>query len=133
MGRSPSQQLLRANRAFYEAFAAGDIEAMDDLWARRAEVACVHPGWPALHGRDEVMDGWRAILLGGEAPRILCRDARAFALGEGGFVTCVEVVDDTTLVATNVFALEGGLWQIVHHHAGPVAPAGDDRPRGLLN
>lgn len=133
MGRSPSEEILRANRAFYEAFARGDIEAMDELWARHTEVACIHPGWPALRGRDDVMEGWRAILLGGAGPRVACRDAQVVAIGDSGFVTCQEIVDDTALVATNVFAREGGLWQIVHHHAGPVAAETEPEPGGRPN
>ena len=49
-------EVLAANAAFYAAFANSDVKAMDSVWARRAPVACVHPGWEALVGRDRVMD-----------------------------------------------------------------------------
>jgi hypothetical protein len=99
---------------------------MDELWAHATPVACVHPGWPPLHGRDDVMSSWRAILLGGASPRVRCEDARAVLLGAIGFVTCLERLDGGTLVATNTFALEDGVWQIVHHHAGPLSSQNDD-------
>src|SRR5690348_3483190 len=67
--------ILLANDAFYAAFADRDDEAMDALWARGALVACVHPGWPPLVGRDAVMASWRGILRGPGAPTIACTDA----------------------------------------------------------
>ncbi len=130
MGETERSALLRTNAAFYRAFAERDIEAMDELWAQRTPVACIHPGWPALHGRDDVMSSWRAILLGSEAPEIRCEQAVALLIGETGLVTCVERIGDDVLVATNVFAREQGLWQIVHHQAGPVSspdPTDSDR------
>ena len=120
MGDSVESELLRANRAFYEAFADHDIEAMDALWARSAPVACIHPGWPALHGREEVMWSWRAILLGSAAPAIRCEREQVFLVGETGYVTCVERFGSDTLAATNFFVREEGLWQLVHHHSGPM-------------
>ena len=115
-------QLLRVNAAFYEAFASRDIEAMDELWARGVEVACVHPGWQALHGRDEVMASWRAILLGGNAPDIHCEAATALPLGDSaGLVVCTERIEGEALVATNTFVREGGLWHVAHHQSGPLS------------
>ena len=121
MGETERGALLRTNAAFYRAFAERDIEAMDELWAHATPVACIHPGWPALHGREDVMASWRAILLGGEAPDIRCEQSVALLIGETGIVTCVERIGDDALVATNVFAREHGLWQIVHHQAGPIS------------
>jgi hypothetical protein len=124
--------LLRTNAAFYRAFAERDIEAMDELWAHETPVACIHPGWPALHGREDVMASWRSILLGGETPEIRCEQVEVCLLGEVGLVTCVERIEEDALVATNLFRLERGLWQIVHHHAGPVSwPELPDAGRAL--
>ena len=130
MKQTPEQELLAANAAFYDAFAGGDIEAMDELWARSLPVACIHPGWPALHGREDVMTSWRSILLDGEPPPIRADGARAALLGAAGYVVCIERIGDESLVATNVFALEQGIWQIVHHQAGPLADDADAPPPG---
>jgi hypothetical protein len=54
--------ILFANDAFYTAFATGDLAAMDAVWARRAPVCCIHPGWTALNDRDAIMESWRGIL-----------------------------------------------------------------------
>ena len=121
--------LLEANQTFYAAFSSGDIEGMDALWANQAEVSCVHPGWPPLFGRDDVMSSWRSILLGGQAPKVVAERARGIAMGpDAGRVVCLEQLRGQTLVATNDFCLEGGLWLMVHHHAGPLTEWVDPEP-----
>lgn len=121
--------VLAANAAFYRAFAERDIEAMDELWARTVSVACIHPGWHVLNGRDNVMASWRGILTG--MPAIRCSEAVARIAGSAAFVVCTETLDAGELVATNVFVQEGADWKIAHHHAGPVASPeeDDDDPR----
>jgi len=114
-------EVLAANAAFYAAFADSDVKAMDSVWAHRAPVACVHPGWEALVGRDRVMESWRRILRGGASP-ISCGSAVAHLLGDAAFVTCLERLPGTTLIATNFFVREDGRFRMVHHHAGPAAP-----------
>ena len=135
MKRTPEEELLAANAAFYDAFAARDIEGMDELWARGAPVACIHPGWQALHGREDVMSSWRSILLGGASPDVRCDAPRAALIGASGFVVCTERIGADSLVATNVFTLEDGIWQMVHHQSGPLAAEVEAPPRGerLLN
>ena len=39
-----------ANRAFYDAFEARDLDAMSDVWEHADRVSCTHPGWRTLHG-----------------------------------------------------------------------------------
>jgi limonene-1,2-epoxide hydrolase len=126
--RADADDLLRANEAFYDAFATRDIEAMDELWARGVPVVCVHPGWPALEGREEVMSSWREILLGGSSPDVSCESPRASIYGDVGLVVCIERIDDSALVATNVFLAQSGVWQLVHHQGGPLAAAADTGP-----
>ncbi|HUJ28892.1 MAG TPA: nuclear transport factor 2 family protein [Myxococcales bacterium] len=117
------QEVLQANEAFYEAFEAGDIGAMDACWAREAPIACLHPGWEPLLGREAVMHSWRGILLGGGAPgAIRCERAVARVSGDCAWVVCREVLPAGSLVATNVFQREGGAWRMVHHHASPMPP-----------
>lgn len=113
--------VLQANLGFYEAFAARDMEAMDRCWSTQHRVACAHPGWQVIHGRERVMASWRAILEGTSAPDIHCQGAQTILVDQVAVVTCVERLADARLVATNVFALEEGLWKMVHHHAAPFA------------
>jgi ketosteroid isomerase-like protein len=114
--------VLAANQAFYDAFTRADAGAMSDIWARDHLVACVHPGWMALHGREAVIGSWRAILGSPDPPRVHATDAAAIVIGDAAFVTCIEHIGEAELAATNVFAREHGRWRLVHHHAGPMSP-----------
>src|SRR5690625_5868510 len=74
--------ILFANDAFYEAFKARALARMDALWSRDALVACAHPGWPPLYGREEVMESWKAIFDSDGVPEDLrCREPRLVPLG----------------------------------------------------
>lgn len=111
---------IAANAAFYKAFAAADFAAMDSLWARRAPVACIHPGWGLLAGRREVLESWRRI-FDNVPPDIICHHPRAFLLGSTAYVVCLEIMPQGVLIATNIFVREDGEWRMVHHQAGPTA------------
>jgi ketosteroid isomerase-like protein len=117
------EAVLEANAAFYSAFDAGDLPAMDRLWSRTAEVACTHPGWTALSERGQIMESWQAILAERPGPGVSCYDARAHVSGGWAFVTCNESVGNNLLAATNLFVREAGAWRMMHHHASPVARA----------
>lgn len=114
---SDEGDVLAANGAFYAAFAAGDYAAMNALWARQAPVACVHPGWPPVHGREKVMSAWHGILGNPPRPAVRPFGEHAMLLGDVGVVIGFEAIGDITLVATNVFARENGAWKMVHHQA----------------
>jgi SnoaL-like domain len=119
--------VLFSNEAFYRAFADRDFTAMDGLWSRRHPVACIHPGWSPIAGRDQVMVSWRGILSNPQSPAVICRRPQAYMLGDSAFVICFEEVDGSFLIATNYFTRETGGWKMTHHQAGPVpAPEGDD-------
>lgn len=113
------EAVLFANDRFYTAFANNDFEAMQNLWGSDG-IACAHPGWQALHGRDEVMASWEAILDEAGAPPVRCRSPRATLHGDIAIVICIEELETAYLCATNVFALDAGEWRMIHHHAGPV-------------
>jgi hypothetical protein len=70
--------VLAANLEFYRAFAARDLTAMDALWARRAPVACLHPGWTAIKDREAIIASWAGILANPDAPRVACFDEHSF-------------------------------------------------------
>jgi ketosteroid isomerase-like protein len=127
------QEVLAANAAFYAAFAERDVEAMEAVWSRSDSIACVHPGWRALHGRESVMATWRSILEGEGAPDITFSNARAYVNGTSAFVICIERLPGGSLVSTNLFSREDGEWRMVHHHTGPAPPEIDELSSDLLN
>ncbi len=121
--------VLFANEAFYRAFADRDFGAMEQVWSRQESIACIHPGWSPVIGRERVLASWRAILANPGAPAIACRRPVAFLRGDSAFVICYEEVNGAVLVATNLFAREGQAWRMTHHQAGPTAMPVEDEDR----
>lgn len=121
--------LLDANAAFYRAFASRDIDAMAGLWAKSAPVCCIHPGWPPLMGRDEVLEGWRRIMANPSQPALQMTGPRVTLWGDVALVMCFERVEDQYLIASNIFVREGKGWKLSHHQAGPVATP----PQGMAS
>jgi len=133
---SDTDAVLFANEAFYRAFADRDEAAMNALWSETAPLACLHPGWGPLFGREDVIESWIAIIRNPNSPPILCHDARAQICGETAYVVCFEEIAGNFLVATNVFVHEGRVWKMVHHQAGPTSerPQMEEAgPSGPLN
>jgi len=121
--------VLAANLEFYRAFAARDLAAMDALWARRAPVGCLHPGWTALTDRDAIIESWAGILSNPDAPRIACFDEFVFLYGNVALVLCEEELEGGTLAASNFFVREEGVWRIAHHQAGQIVRRQAERRR----
>lgn len=128
-----SRNVLNANEAFYQALVSGDYNAMESLWATSREVAVIHPGWPALHGREAVMDSWRRIMIGESTREIFCRNARCYLMDKTAFVICSECFPEGELVATNVFVREDDGWRIVHHQGGPIQMIAEETPGEILH
>jgi ketosteroid isomerase-like protein len=120
--------VLAANLEFYHAFTARDAAAMDALWARRAPVACLHPGWTVLTDREAIVSSWRGILSNPDAPHIACFDERVLLYGDTALVLCEEELAGGTLAASNFFVREDGGWRIAHHHAGQIVRRQAERP-----
>lgn len=127
---SQDTAVLFANEAFYLAFALKDFKGMDELWSRHLPVSCIHPGWQPLFGREAVMDSWTGIFGNPASPAIECRQPQVLLYGDFALVCCYEVIEEGTLVASNLFALDARGWRLVHHQASPVAetPQFDELP-----
>jgi ketosteroid isomerase-like protein len=128
---SQELEVLAANQRFYDAFAERSFEKLEALWAREHDVAVIHPGWPPVFGREEVLDTWRQILEGPAPPNIRCSDARASVAGDTAYVICTEHLDGADLVATNLFVREDDAWRMLHHQAGPMPPPVPESPEML--
>jgi ketosteroid isomerase-like protein len=128
-----SDAVLAANLEFYRAFSGRNLPAMDALWAERAPVTCIHPGWTALCGRDIVLESWRGILANPDSPRVACFDEQVFLHGEVAIVLCEEELEGGTLAASNVFVREDGAWRLVHHQAGQIIQRQPAPRPGRLN
>lgn len=133
--REPDAELavLAANALFYAAFSRRDVSAMEALWARAEPVTCIHPGWNALIGRDEVLQSWRAILANPASPSVEASGESAHVAGDVAWVLCTEAAPDgeVQLIATNIYRREDGQWRLCHHQAGMLAKASPQAARTL--
>lgn len=119
--------ILRANSSFYRAFSRGDYNAMNELWAQRAPVTCLHPGATLLRGRQSVLGAWRQIIAEPPPFEMRCDQPEVQVYGMTAVVICYEGNGEHVphLAATNVFVFEDDEWRMVHHQAGPLARAHD--------
>ena len=116
-----------ANDRFYAAFSSGDIEEMAQVWSGRENIVCIHPGWPPLIGRQEVMESWAEVLQAGGGD-VRCHGVRVVPQGSIFSVVCFEELPNGWLVATNNFVLEDQTARLVHHQASPCEQP-EDLPR----
>jgi ketosteroid isomerase-like protein len=121
------EELLGANRSFYESLEKFDLPAMKSLWYRGPGVRCIHPGWEAINGYEAIIDSWDQVFKSTGWMRVTPTDVSTWRLGELGLVYCSENItakhDDevgvAVTMATNVFRQTGEGWRMVLHHASP--------------
>jgi ketosteroid isomerase-like protein len=134
---SDDADILAVNAAYYQAFATGDFPAMRQIWADEENISCIHPGWPALLGRQDILESYRQILSNPNQDRIEHRNDTAMISGDEARVFCVEFVGGAALAATNMFRRVDGAWRMIHHQASPIATLVADNdeqpPTGRLN
>jgi ketosteroid isomerase-like protein len=125
-----------AEQAFYEAFRAGDLDAMRAVWAGHDSIHCIHPRGELLLGRDAVMDSWRQILAGG--PVRVVAEPVSSSVGANLAVHLVteQLLDEAgrvagVVLATNVYELTGEGWRMLSHHAAPSRAPGTAARRPL--
>ncbi|WP_328770799.1 nuclear transport factor 2 family protein [Streptomyces sp. NBC_00286] len=168
--RTDVEEVARVNTAFYEAMERGDFEELSTLWLapmdidgaehtadpedledaetteatdRGAEVSCVHPGWPVLTGRGEVLRSYALIMANTEYIQFFLTDVHVSVISDTALVTCTENIlsggpapEDSDelgplvgqlVVATNVFRRTSEGWKLWSHHASPVlAESGEE-------
>ncbi|MEU7133163.1 nuclear transport factor 2 family protein [Streptomyces sp. NPDC046261] len=135
--RTDSERVELANTALYEAVERGDTAAMDRLWLNvpGTEVSCVHPGWPVLRGRNEVLRSYALIMASTDYIQFFLTDVEVTVAGDTAMVTCTENILSGApaenegelgplvgqlVVATNVFRRSGDEWKVWSHHGSPV-------------
>jgi ketosteroid isomerase-like protein len=136
----------QANQAFYDAVERSDLDALEELvlTGPLAEtVSVVHPGWPVLRGRREVMRSYALIMANTEYIQFFLTDVEVAVDGDTALVTCTENIltggpadedSDSGLgplvgglvVATNVFRRTPEGWRLWVHHGSPVMADGLD-------
>ncbi len=99
------EQVELANTAFYETLERGDFDELSSLWHTPADlgvdeeyhdpadsgvISCVHPGWPVLTGRGEVLRSYALIMANTEYIQFFLTDVHVSVTGDTALVTCTE-------------------------------------------
>ncbi|RKN42953.1 nuclear transport factor 2 family protein [Streptomyces hoynatensis] len=132
---SDSEAVAAANAALYEALERGDLDAVAERWLDE-DISVVHPGWPVISGRGEVMRSYALIMANTEYIQFFLTDVEVSVAGDTALVTCTENIlsggpaeaDGSTgplvgglVVATNLFRRTAeGAWKLWSHHGSPV-------------
>ena len=134
--------VMAANAALYDAFETADLDLMEALWLdgpHADDVICVHPGWPPLRGRGQVLRSWAVIMANTTNISFVLTDVDATVEGDVAVVTCAENIlagmpevaevspaaalaglSGGRVAATNVFRRTESGWRLWVHHASPV-------------
>jgi ketosteroid isomerase-like protein len=136
-----AEDVLEANRAFYAAFEARDLDAMGQVWERSDRATVTHPGWPTLRSWPAVAASWQRIFDHTPYIQFFLTDEAVVVAGDAAWVTLYENIlqevpgvrgapdvggrpqslGDSRVAATNVFVRTDGEWRMVVHHGSPVA------------
>lgn len=119
-----------ANKAFYAAFEARDLDAMSQLWEHSDRIVCTHPGWASLRGWGQVAASFFALFQNAQHLQFILTKETAEVAGDVAWVSVDENIlqgpNATTVAALNLFARDGqGAWLMVAHHASPVSDSTD--------
>ena len=120
--------VTRANEAFYEAFESLDIRRMEKVWSQEEYVTCIHPGWTGRIGWLGVRNSWVLIFNNTFSMRFILTELQVQVAGDIGWVICTEnitsrqgeTVQESRVLATNLFERTGESWMMIHHHGSPV-------------
>ncbi|GGT12533.1 nuclear transport factor 2 family protein [Streptomyces griseoviridis] len=151
------EQVEAANTAYYEALEQGAFERLSEMWLSPSDlgvdetyhdpadtgvVSCVHPGWPVLTGRGEVLRSYALIMANTDYIQFFLTDTHVSVTGDTAVVTCTENIlsggpapeegDELgplvgqLVVATNVFRRTDAGWKLWSHHGSPVLAENDE-------
>ncbi|GAA1172340.1 nuclear transport factor 2 family protein [Streptomyces hebeiensis] len=142
--RTETEEVERANTTFYEAMERGDFDTLSGLWLEGDDgISCVHPGWPVLNGRGDVLRSYALIMANTEYIQFFLTDVSVAVRSDTAVVTCTENILSggpaeengdlgplvgQLVVATNVFRRTSEGWKMWAHHGSPVLAETDEEP-----
>jgi ketosteroid isomerase-like protein len=131
------ETVLAANRAFYDALEAGDLDLLGALWLPGSHTLCVHPGAEPLRGTPAILRSWAAVMSAMLYMQFFLTDVEVAlgpdddGTGRVAMVSCTqnlltagdsgeETFSGAKAVASNVFVRTGTGWRMWSHHSSPV-------------
>jgi ketosteroid isomerase-like protein len=124
-------EIADANRAYYAALSARDMEAMAEIWDQSENAVNIapptrpmaHVGWPAIRRNyEEFWSTLKQLAVTMVAPSIVERGDTAWVYG---VETTQRTTPDGTTQAgknygTSIFVRSNGRWLMVFHQAAPI-------------
>jgi ketosteroid isomerase-like protein len=86
VSRTEVELVEAANTTFYETMERGDFEELSGLWLDEG-ISCIHPGWPVLSGRGEVLRSYALIMANTEYIQFFLTDVKVSLAGDTALVT----------------------------------------------
>jgi ketosteroid isomerase-like protein len=133
---SDREDVLDANRAFYDAFESLEVERMAEVWLKEPNIICIHPGWAKLSGWGPVMESWARIFDNtfemkfelGEIAVMISGDIAVAVVQENITQSGYDGRARSQVLATNVFERVGHKWWLVVHHGSPIVEPPMEEP-----
>jgi hypothetical protein len=114
-----------AEEAFYDAFATGNMAAMEEVWENADDVECIHPMGARLVGHA-VLESWKNMFEQAGPVAFHLTDRREHQDGGLAIHVVTENIhfqDDTTkplrFLTTNVYRRHDDRWRMILRHSSP--------------
>lgn len=126
MDANPTDAVSSANAEFYDAFERQDLDLMSAVWEYSDRATCTHPGWPTLHGTDEIIESYASIFRGPQSLQVILTNEHIMVEGNFAYVSVDENLVDqdgnaAATAALNIFVFTSDArWSMVVHHGSPI-------------
>jgi len=131
-----------AERAYYEAIAQGNLEALMSVWAEADDmddVVSVNPAGFRVVGHAAIRDAWRRIFSGDERFTVRYTLVKSLQLPFAAVHSVIEEIglqgadlQPASVLTTNVYVRGPLGWRMVANHSSPANPNLDqDQPKVL--
>jgi hypothetical protein len=125
-----------AEDAFYDAIDDRDAERLRGVWDDSADIACLLPMQPLLHGQD-VHSAWAPLFEADMQLDIAVRHVRWLELGDLAIHYVEEFVrvpgrpPQPPFFATNLYRRGSNGWRMILHQNSPAPPPPGAMPPGM--
>jgi ketosteroid isomerase-like protein len=115
-----------AEMAFYSAFEDADLEGMMAVWARQAEIECIHPFGERLQGATSIRKSWQQLFSNGKQLRFQLDQISSTTDAKLAVHVLYENITAAgntrhQAIATNVYRCGLSGWHMILHHASPAS------------